>query len=727
MLVFLHNLPGMVWSVLTVVLYASSLICLGQWIAAPLGKPIGMLGWSVSFVAGIAVTSLVISVLAMIGVAYPVFIVTLAIVPLILSLSSKKTGNSDQSKGEVSTLRPVWNIWTLGAAVGILLGITYAFVLSLAWPRWGDQCIYHLVIPRSIVWNHQLIFNPFSHDAGMFYGWQIAALPAYILGGERAFFLLSFVSLILLAGMIFEITAAQYSADWGVAAAAVVIMVIVGLCRETLVNNDVPMVLVECVLLWVVFKAPTNTITHHCIGLLGGFLVVIKLVSLEILPLIYGYYAWRQRKNLLMALVGMAAGTLLMVLPWAIHNFIASGTILPHFMLFWSPRWGSLPQMTDSMLYHMHYSGIWYEKNYHLFFSHGMELFTILLFCFIFVLVKSAARREKLMLFLLAYSIARFIGLYALSDFQSSVLFHNRYNLISYLFLGLAALIVVYVTVRDVMLPRWHPILIVLLLAAWTRWFFAPLTVLDPEGEGGSYQIRHGASLAEGMMNAWKTWGEEPGGGKSGIGFDWAAKHLPTNALVATTAIDPYLMGHRFLQILPVSETKIDLSLPPELLLQSLRAQGATHLHLTEFSGLNLWMNPIIDKWLSSLRQVGSMPEVRQLISFEYRDGKGKQSFYELTPSPIISSVPQPDLEQVKLRQDPDNTWIVSWKPFQGGRIRINLIQSFGQLELLGIAASEIGEFPIRMNLNSSFKLEAQCVSEGKKTQVVTIKYPDHS
>ena len=76
--------------------------------------------------------------------------------------------------------------------------VLYGAIQCAANIRGGDLDIYHLVIPRSILWNHRFVLNPFSHDAGFSYGWQVMPCRCISSGGEHGFVLLSSAAIVLL-------------------------------------------------------------------------------------------------------------------------------------------------------------------------------------------------------------------------------------------------------------------------------------------------------------------------------------------------------------------------------------------------------------------------------------------------------------------------------------------------------------------------------------------------
>jgi len=105
--------------------------------------------------------------------------------------------------------------------------------------------------------------------------------------------------------------------------------------------------------------------------------------------------------------------------------------------------------------------------------------------------------------------------------------------------------------------------------------------------------------------------------------------------------------------LLPVSQEKIDLSQSPEAIFKDLLAMGITHLHLTQYSGLNGWMNPKIDEWLRSARSIPELPGVELVMHTLYFSGKGEQAVYRLILNKTAVSEEQ-SAERENLSQPPE-------------------------------------------------------------------------
>jgi hypothetical protein len=727
--IFLANLPGIVWSIVVSGLYAVSTLALGSRLA-PQCRP----GWegldvAVRFSLGAAAFGLLFAVLAMFRLAFPPLVLTLALLPAALALYRWLAGlKSFPTLALLRRPRFDSSAAHIAAAFGVALFAAYPLMQSLAWPRGSDMTIYHLVIPRTILWNHGLVFNPFSHDAGLFYGWQLYALPAYLMGGDRAFQLCSFVALAILLLSSYRVLRARYGTLTGLLGTLVVVAVVCGMSRESVVNNDIPLVLLEITLLGLAGVAVPRRAAAWMLGLLGGFAIAVKLVAVAAVGLAYVVFLWRAGKPLRMGWVGvLATATVISLGPWPLFNYLASGSPLPHFLLLWPPDTGYLPQYTESITYLMQYFGEWYQKNFSRLFSQGLEFIPALLLGYCFLPFVSKARADPLCLALIACALLKILLLLALNRFDMALIYHDRYHLTSYVLLTLGGMLCWLHAVRPALASRpWlgTVVLPALILIGVVHLLQSPVSAVQVNGKNLADITTTYPSLEYGLHSAAGRMAELPGGGSGGVAYNFAAEVLPLKAVVATTVIDPYLLQRPFLQMLPVSENLIDLALPPEQLRQAMLAHGATHLHLSQHSGLNPWMVPVVDRWLESLRKIPDLPGVRRLLYLNYSTQKGLQAFYELSPVSPTGNAGFRQLRDVRLTQEIDGTWTVRWQREPGGDVRVNVRNGFAQTILLGEAASDVGQFPIRLRLPAMVTLEVVCFVDGRVVQSLELSVP---
>jgi len=329
-----------------------------------------------------------------------------------------------------------------------------------------------------------------------------------------------------------------------------------------------------------------------------------------------------------------------------------------------------------------------------------------------------AGRNNRLFVALAMLALARGLVLVSLNGFSPAVLYHDRYHLSSYVLLGIAGVLgwrhaLAWAGSRW---PRASTVLLISAILSGSIYLFrAPVSMVDVRGSGENSTVVQARSLKKILKDSARDMLQPPGGGSGGIGYDLAASVLPRDAVVATTVIDPYLLDRRFLQMLPVSENLIDLSEPPEQLLVDLRHHGATHLYLTEFSGLNPWMTTVIDRSLRSLRAIPQLPGVHRLFYLNYSSGKGRQGLYALHQDDAIPL--QSEIRNLRLRREPDGTRTVLWNAAPGAEIEVSWLQAPGQKALMGYADSAIGRFPLRLGMPKRYTLEAIVRVKGKPAQ----------
>lgn len=721
--IFLENLPGTVWSLVAATLYTISTIAVGKRLAPQLQTGWEGLGTAINFSLGAAVFGLIFTVLAMLGKAFPALILALALLPAaaFIFLQREKLG-SLRLRHFTSLSRPGWHAAHYVALLGIILLMAYPLAQTLAWPRGSDMTIYHLVIPRTILWNNGLIFNPFSHDAGLFYGWQLYALPAYLMGGEQAFQLCSFAALSVLLLAAFRLLKSRYGTLTGLMGALVIVAVICGMSRESVVNNDIPLVVLELSLFALALTVIPGRSAACTLGLLGGYAIAVKLIAMATAALTFVIFLWRCGSNHFRLLGYLAIFAIMSLGPWPLFNFHSSGSPLPHFLLIWPPDTGYLPQFRESLPYLMEHFGDWYLKNFYRLFSQGLDFVPALLLGYLLMPFARRVRTDPLCVAFIAVALLKTVLLLALNRFDAALIFHDRYHLGTYVLLSVGGMLcwrhaaLPSISIRPRIETIALPIMTVISVLVLYR---THVTAVQVNGHGRPDTSTTYPSLKNGLFSALRRLSEHPGGGQGGIAYDFAAEHLPRQAVIATTVIDPYLLQRPFLQMLPVSENVIDLSLPPEQLRRKLIEHGATHLHLTQYSGLNPWMEPVVDKWLESLRKISALPGTRQLLYLNYPTSKGLQGFYELNPN--TNTAPFRKLSDIVLTRSADSTWLLRWDREYGADVRVELRVDGAPPVYLGMAASDIGLFPIQRDLPANAVLEVTCLINGNIMQSVSL------
>lgn len=713
-------------------LRASVLAGAYTWITWKVGRAIlsrlgfaGTYGVSESFALGASALGFLWTLLAWAGCAYYPVIVILAILPAFFRINTPVPLHPG-ALGTGNLRAGLRNPIAFAAMLATASLVLYAVIQCAANIRGGDMDIYHLVIPRSILWRHEFVLNAFSHDAGFSYGWQLYALPAFFAGGEHCFVLMSAAAFVLLLLAIGEPIANRYGATTAWACILAVSFLLCGVARESLTNNDIPLMLIEVAGIRLALLAPgrAGAALGSMVGLLCGFMLAIKPQGLGTAFLLAIWLLFFSGGTL-PAILAFAVGLSLLGLVWPLVSWLSYGSPIPQIMLLWAPSSGFLPQMKETMPVLMGNFAVWYRSNYARLFSQGMEGWTLLLCC-IPLLGFRSARRDPAVRLLLGYAAARALILTLLSKGDMAIVFHDRYHLASYGALGMAAVLGVWHAAESSRVARamWAQCAVAaaILLAAARLWL-APVQIVNPTGEPGGFRTEYWPSLASSAAAAMHSLAQQKGGGEYGMGSDWASEFLPADAVVATTAIDPYHLDRNFLQILPVSQNKIDLAGSPAAILASLRRVGATHLQLTQYSGLNLWMNAPVDKWLQSARKIPREPGVERLVWFLYPTDKGDQAFYridagaQVDPAGAVPTTPV----GAELLTSPDGTLWVNWKPIPYGEVEVSLVQAHASAASLGGTRAEYGRFPIRMLMPKTFTIRLAHRVDGRSSGSIDI------
>ncbi len=720
------NLASSLWAGLCVAAYFGATWALGRRIVPALEGPLAGMNVAIALSTGAAAAALAITLLAWTGIAFAPLVVALAYAPLLLLLPvpARRIGSVTPPSPSSVRLSPAGRM----AGWCIALLALHPLALALAPVRGGDVAIYHLVVARSVVWNHALVFNPFSHDAGIYYGWQLFSLPTYILAGDRGYLLCSVGAFLLLLQGVHRTVHDRFDASAGRVAALVVALAICGMSRESAVNNDVPLVLLEFSLLALALAGPTTLRTAWIVGGLSGFVVAVKLIAVVTPLLAGGAFLWRAGTRWSIAAGVMAIAGIVSLAPWPLFGYFASGSPLPHFLLAWPPDSGYLPQYRETITFMMEHFGLWYLANAGRFFTRGMEFVPVLLAGVALIPLNRATRSDRLCVALVCYGIGRMLLLVAVNRFDLVVLFHDRYHLGSWLALCLAGTCA-WMRLSQNPPRSWaRPVMrygapVVILLAVLGMLMQRPMSAIVRTKGATPLLTKDRAlwtvvrdNLRDSVLaQAWSTPNE--------AGFDFSARFLPADAVVATTAIDPYLLRRPFLQMLPVSENLVDLSQPPEALLRALKAHGATHLHLVEFSGLNGWMMPVVEHWIAGLRGIPGLPGVRRLIQFDTRISHGTQAYFALAP--VASSIPFGPPQDLRVEAwSRRGYWKLRWSAPPGGDLRIERKTGADAWESLGAVASEIGEFPLVMALPAGSLLRVSITGPGVAPLVAELRIP---
>ncbi len=543
--------------------------------------------------------------------------------------------------------------------------LIYAFLMTGVNPIGGDLANYHLVIPRGVLWDNAFVFNQFSHEAGFSYGWHMFGVGTFLFGAERGYVLLSFWTFLLTCWLVFEVFGERYGDRLGLVAAFVTGFVICGLSRESIANDDGPLLLVEAVALFMLFS------TRYAWGWLIGFALSIKFTAVGTPVALAVIRFARERSIKTIAVAALCALPIGAV--WPLVNIFNTGSPLPQVMR------PVLPQFAETMAFLTQGYGAWMRLSWFGQFSHGMIGLGLLLLVIPFGLLSRKFREDRLVHVLAAFAIVRFASVIAISR-RSDVFWHDRYHLISFLALALIGLLAV-----RALFPKLSPAIVVCACGAATLvQFVSPVVQGIPTGANnkGVEYIRL-PSMVSRMFDQLQTFQETPGASRFSVAFDWIAKELPSDAVIATTVVDPFYLRHHYIELLPLSQQQIDLSAPSETILAELRERGVTHLHLVGQSGFNVWMMEIISRWLINVRKIPDLPGVIKLASFMGGGGHGREDIYRIAGSePKLAVAPFDPKVSIE-----NHTAIIRWTPGDG------FMRIYSGKILVGEVGAQFGEF----------------------------------
>jgi hypothetical protein len=605
----------------TLALGGSAIVVAGAWalgrgVLAALGAGAKRLPLPITCVIGACSYGTLFTALSLLHAAHAWLIAAIGIAPILVLWRDLR-------------VRPDWlrsrlEIALSGGVTGYLLLATclvyasYDLILCLANFYGADLLVYHLTIPRDILDNHGFRFNPYFLAAGLPLGWHHFALLGWVLGGERGYLALSFwafVGLLSLAHSLLRKGDEPVQRITGLLGAAVVAYVVAGMSRESLPNNDVPLMLLEGTALALALCDFGLSWAQRgiLVGLVTGFALSVKTQSLFFLPFLAatGYFGARERRFASVLLIGAVAAPL--ALAWPLNTLWHTGSPLPLVANSLHLSGTPLPHLAETLAYSAQRYGLWLRVNFARFFSQGMFGFPLILAGLpLGLLCSRSYRRDPLVRALLGFALVRYAGL-CLATLDPQIVYHDRYHMIVYGCLGLAAIL------------GWlqlGPAALRLERSSWARGVAAvsivlclvelayPLTMWSPRGDSMSQLDREDhPSMLNQMIEALKAPSRAYG---TDIDSVWAfvEANTPATSTVATTSIITYGYRRRFISLLPNTQGSIDLGLPPEELLDGLRRLGVEYVHLAPVSNQNGFMEPLFAKALSSVRKIPELSGV---------------------------------------------------------------------------------------------------------------------
>jgi hypothetical protein len=579
----------------------------------------------VCIAAGAALYSFIFSALALLGLTNAMIAIALSAVILATLLPRLRIGQLRVNIGPIPPALSIEWLWKCSLWAILLVYLAYGATFSLT-PFFGaDLGIYHLVIPRETLREGGFVFNPFFLAEGFPRGWHMFGLPAYALAGPAGYLSLSLFCFGLTLVLAFRTSKMLFeeSSSIGLVSAVVVAFIVGTNELGSISNNDVPVLFIELIALLIAAQTPPSRRAALVLGLLCGFAVAIKPMVVAGVVLILALWLYRQAslRARLEALAIFSASFVPPAVFWPVVTLWHSGSPLPQLMN--GPRlWGSaLPAFAQTTAMYSDLFDKWMTANWARFISGRMVGNALLLSLLVAGLLFAPRRIRQVALFLVAFAIGRILLLAMIFGRPTFALSHDRYNLVSFVLIGLAAVWSSYAAllkfkiaapVAGGVLGSLIGLIAVIGLAA--RW-----TLKDPTIDG-SITASQVPSMLEQMAAQIRSLGKPP---QLDPITEYVRRETPKEAVVATTSVSPFELNRRFMQVLPISQNVIDLDRTPAEIEQALRTAGACYLHVPYSTGLNPWMNIAVSPWIDRVRQVCDRPGATILRQHNPATGSG--------------------------------------------------------------------------------------------------------
>ncbi|OAI41615.1 hypothetical protein AYO40_02875 [Planctomycetaceae bacterium SCGC AG-212-D15] len=552
--------------------------------------------WVLAGAIGAAVYANLFSVLAVIGCAYGPLLVFLTLLVFAIPYRDRSAPERKSSLGLVP--------WVLIAAS--IPFVVYVLLNCITNPTGPDLAIYHLGFPFETLRHHRFIDNPFSFASGVQLGWHMFGLPAFYLGGDRAFVCLSFWAFLGLLCLVYDSLSSASTPTRGALAVLSTAAIVCGFSRASVSNNDIALSFIEFTCLYLVLgmRDDASPRCYSALGVLFGFALSIKALALaSALPLACLLF-WNSRVSRRWLLLGW--GVPLAVL-WPLITCLNSGVLAPKFVV--APP-GSMPHYPEAQQFMAEYFGYWYQINFRRFFCQDMAFFSWLIGGIAMVVFFSSARSgcNALLRSLLFFATARFAAIVALGrSTDYSYVYHDRYHILSYLCLGIVGVSGWYWYSR--LLPRSIARTTgALVVVFWvSTQLFTTSVLLTPSTPHFRVETNVIPSMVGELRFLARDFTRVPGT-QGGGDLYWIDRRLPAEAVIAGNRIAPYSCKRTYLQILPEAENLLDLRLSLREIVAELRNRGATHLHLNRCSGLPQWTNHNMNYWLRTIGRIPFQP-----------------------------------------------------------------------------------------------------------------------
>jgi len=304
------------------------------------------------------------------------------------------------------------------------------------------------------------------------------------------------------------------------------------------------------------------------------------------------------------------------------------------------------------------------------------------------------------------------------------IIYHDRYHLVSYVCLGLAA-ILGWMEIGTKVLARgeedWMRQLAIALSLLCAIELAYPLTMWSPHKDSTTLFVRERYPSLMGDISSGLVALKRPHGTDPDSIWGFVEKFTPTASTIATTSVVTYGYHRRLISLLPNTQDRIDLSAPPEELLEILGKLGVTFLHLAPSSSQNGFMEPYFEKALASVRRIGELSGVKLVYEKSLAPNIVDRLYYVGAPTKsddvlryVEGRVMAEIVEKFAASRSGPNQIVLTWIPSPFADIEIQMSANGQQFRNVGVAAKSTGRnelSDVDFNVNYVFRIRKKCGS----------------
>jgi hypothetical protein len=620
------------WGIMVSVVQFLGTAYLGIQIVQRLSVSCGTYLLHVGFGIGAALLSITVTLLSILGLINDIAILLLWAIIIYFFAAGCLTELRSKyfilfNRFQISQLKLLINRTTIPSTILILCFI-YIGLYCISGFRGADIGIYHLAIPRSIVWDKGFVYNDMFFGAGLPSGWHHYGVLSFYVGNEVAYLCLSLIcsiGLIDLGGKLFNALTGSANNAGVVLSKLFTAFVAAAMLGGSVPNNDIPSVYLELALFLHVLlaqqqKSNVKRANAILVGLVSGFILSVKLTTLVGVVCIMMIFIYRQKSNRLglfmLASISAAFGTLV----WPVLSLINSGSPLP-LMLNGIRFFGTaLPHLEQSLKAIELIHGNWYTGNAHRIFSLSWLPIPLAILGLLFlpVIWKHKDFNRILIICLLGYALLRYLLVITLSP-RLDIIFHDRYHLISYvslIIIGLYCWLFAY----KFLVPNLSfisfiaPSIIGLFIFTSMSSSYEMILPNDTKSK------QNVPSMISQIKFEFKRMLRAPDWQSSSV-ISYIRTNTSMDAVIATNQMAAYDLDRRFVQILPVAQNSIDLRLSPDEIITLLKARKVEYIYITPSPGFVAGVDSEIETYLTKITNLANSNLVEVLSVRELSPG----------------------------------------------------------------------------------------------------------